>query len=232
MPRGRGRGSACRVGKSSVRGNLATRENMATVPIPTINPQQGGTSSSGGPDHINQVQTLGPSSTPHIQTSGHDTPTINLEPSPNTPNQSNTIGEGTSSQSNIIGKTECSSTHRPQMLLTISPTGLLKRVEIQHQVSCICTSILMVMMENLLLLKNPELYMRYYSNKHKLNLTLISVKHIIKPPEEKRKEEYMVLDRKQNATMGQIFMALLDLMLHRQQHLQILNQHRQGIWMS
>ncbi|OIT36840.1 hypothetical protein A4A49_64511, partial [Nicotiana attenuata] len=88
------------------------------------------------------------------------------------------------------------------------------------------------MMENLLLLRNPESYMknirRYYNNKCKLNLILISVKHIIKPREEKRKEEYMVLDRKQNATTGQIFMALLDLMLHRQQHLQILNQHRQG----
>ncbi|XP_016470136.2 uncharacterized protein LOC107792440 isoform X1 [Nicotiana tabacum] len=98
---------------------------MPTIPIPTINPQQGGTSSSGGPDHINQVQTLGPSSTPPIQTSGHgSTPTINLEPSPNTPNQSNTIGEGTSSQSNIIGEIECSSTRRPRPLLTISPTGL------------------------------------------------------------------------------------------------------------
>ncbi|XP_070008858.1 uncharacterized protein [Nicotiana sylvestris] len=73
---------------------------------------------------------------------------------------------------------------------------------------------------------------RYYNNKHKLNLILIIVKHIIKPREEKRKEEYMVLDLKQNATTGQILMALLDLMLHRQQHLHMLNQHRQGIWMS
>ncbi|OIT06535.1 hypothetical protein A4A49_51032 [Nicotiana attenuata] len=125
MPRGRGRGSAGRVGKSSVRGNFPTRENMPNVPIPTISPQQGGTSSSGRPDHINQVQTLGPSSTPPIQTSGHgSTPTINLEPSPNTPKQRNTIGEGTSSQSNIIGETECRSTRRPRTLLTISPTGL------------------------------------------------------------------------------------------------------------
>nr|XP_018625893.2 uncharacterized protein LOC104095012 [Nicotiana tomentosiformis] len=105
------RGSTCRVGKSSVRSNFTTRENMPTVPIPTISPQQGGTSSLGVPNHINQVQTLGPSCTPPNQTSGHgSTPTINLEPSPNTPNQSNTIGKGTSSQSNIIGETECSST--------------------------------------------------------------------------------------------------------------------------
>nr|XP_016478538.1 PREDICTED: uncharacterized protein LOC107799910 [Nicotiana tabacum] len=62
---------------------------------------------------------------PPIQTSGHgSTLTINLEPSPNTPNQSNTIGEGTSSQSNIIGETECSNTRRPRTLITISPTGL------------------------------------------------------------------------------------------------------------
>ncbi|XP_075104357.1 uncharacterized protein LOC107788783 [Nicotiana tabacum] len=95
MPRGRGQGSAGRVGKSSVGANFSPRENMPTVQIPTITPQQGGTSSSGGPDHINQVQTLGPSSTRPIQTSGHgSTTTINLEPSPNTPNQSNTIGDG------------------------------------------------------------------------------------------------------------------------------------------
>nr|XP_018629240.1 uncharacterized protein LOC104104963 [Nicotiana tomentosiformis] len=70
----------------------------------------------------------------------------------------------------------------------------------------------MVIMENLLLLRNPEAYMknirRYYNNKHKLNLILISIKHIIKLEEEKRKEEYMVLYLKQNATTGQIFMAL------------------------
>jgi len=126
MPRGRGRGSTCRVGKSSVRGNFATRKNMSTVPIPTITPQQGGMSFLGVPDHINQVQTLGPTCTPPNQTSGHgSTPTINLEPSPNTPNQSNTIGEGTSSQSNIIGETECSNTRKPRTLLTISPTGLV-----------------------------------------------------------------------------------------------------------
>nr|XP_009781560.1 PREDICTED: uncharacterized protein LOC104230437 [Nicotiana sylvestris] len=118
------------------------------------------------------------------------------------------------------------------VLGSIARDLLLKRVEIQHQVSCICTSIHMVMMEKLLLLRNLESYMRYYNNKYKLNLILISVKYIIKPHEEKRKEEYMVLDIKQNATMGEIFMVLLDLMLHRQQNLQILNQHRQGIWMS
>nr|XP_009758641.1 PREDICTED: uncharacterized protein LOC104211301 isoform X3 [Nicotiana sylvestris] len=34
-----------------------------------------------------------------------------------------------------------------------------------------------------------------------------------------RKEEYMVLDLKKNTTMGRIFMTLLDLMQHPQQHL-------------
>nr|XP_018623968.1 uncharacterized protein LOC104089104 isoform X2 [Nicotiana tomentosiformis] len=87
---------------------------------------------------------------------------------------------------------------------------LLKRAEIQHQVSCICTSIHMVMMENLLLLRNPESYMRYYNNKYRLNLILISVKHIIKPREEKRKEEYMVLDLKQNATTGHIVLVIVE----------------------
>nr|XP_018626839.1 uncharacterized protein LOC104097863 isoform X1 [Nicotiana tomentosiformis] len=91
---------------------------------------------------------------------------------------------------------------------------LLKRVEIQHQVSCICTSIHMAMMENLLLLRNPESYMknitRYYNNKHKLNLILISVKHIIKTREEKRKEEYMILDLKQNATTGHIVPVIVE----------------------
>jgi len=66
MARGRGRGSAGRVSKSSVRGNGATRENMPTVPIRTNNHQQGDTNSSGRPDHINQVQTSGHGSTPHI----------------------------------------------------------------------------------------------------------------------------------------------------------------------
>ncbi|OIT06471.1 hypothetical protein A4A49_07269 [Nicotiana attenuata] len=88
------------------------------------------------------------------------------------------------------------------------------------------------MMENLLLLRDPESYMknirRYYNNKHRLNLILNSVKHIIKPREEKRKEEYMVLDLKQNATTGRIFMTLLDLMLHHQQHLQMLNHRESG----
>ncbi|OIS95911.1 hypothetical protein A4A49_63225 [Nicotiana attenuata] len=87
----------------------------------------------------------------------------------------------------------------------------------------------MVMMENLLLVRNPESYMKnikkYYSNKYSVNLILISVKHITKLQEEKRKKEYMILDLKQNATTCRIFATLLDLMQHPQQHLQLLNQH-------
>ncbi|OIS98422.1 hypothetical protein A4A49_60976 [Nicotiana attenuata] len=71
MTRGRGRGSAGRINKSSARGNSATHRNIPTIPIPTISHQQGGTSSSSRPSHINQVQILGPSSTPPIQTSGN-----------------------------------------------------------------------------------------------------------------------------------------------------------------
>ena len=68
MARGRGRGSGGRVGKSSLRCDSTGRANMPTIPIPTtVSPQQGGTSSIGGPDPINQVQTL---RTPPVQASG------------------------------------------------------------------------------------------------------------------------------------------------------------------
>nr|XP_016513205.1 PREDICTED: uncharacterized protein LOC107830222 isoform X6 [Nicotiana tabacum] len=256
MTRGRGRGSAGRISKSSARGNSATHRNIPTIPIPTVTHQQGGTSSSSRPNHINQVQTSGPSSTPPIQTSGNSsTPPVYVEPSPMTPNQSNTvdegishnnaIGEGISTQSNAIGEGECNSSLAQQTLVFLSSTGLepsrlcseykyenfknelhpnginwkgvpkelkefyfgefkkafywdslidrevkhlwgskaarrlLKRVEIQHQVSYTCTSIHMVMMKNLLLVSDPDLYMKniskYYSNKHKHNLILINL---------------------------------------------------------
>ncbi|XP_060188058.1 uncharacterized protein LOC132617140 isoform X3 [Lycium barbarum] len=67
MDRGRGRGSGGRVGKSSLRCDSIGRANMPTIPIPTtVSPQQGGTSFIGGPDPINQVQTL---RTPPVQAS-------------------------------------------------------------------------------------------------------------------------------------------------------------------
>nr|XP_009775203.1 PREDICTED: uncharacterized protein LOC104225133 [Nicotiana sylvestris] len=179
---------------------------MPSAPIPIISPQQGGTSSLVGQNHINQVQTLAPSSTTPVQTSGHSsTPTIHSESSPNTPDQSNPIGEGISTQSNTIGEGECTSSCGQRTLVTLAPTGLLKRVETQHQVSYICTSIHMGMMENLFLMRKLESCMKgirkYYRNKHKLNLILINGKRITKPREGKRREEYMVLDLKQNVTM-------------------------------
>ncbi|KAH0743114.1 hypothetical protein KY290_031107 [Solanum tuberosum] len=59
---------------------------MPTVPFSITNSQQGGINSSVGPDHINQFQTLAPTSSPHVQTSAHgETPTSS---------QNNTIGEG------------------------------------------------------------------------------------------------------------------------------------------
>ncbi|OIT29391.1 hypothetical protein A4A49_58805, partial [Nicotiana attenuata] len=111
-------------GKSSVkgRGNSAIRANMPSFPISIISPQQGGTSSLVGQNHINQVQTLAPSSTTPVQTSGHgSTPTIHSESSPNTPDQSNPIGEGIC---NTIGEGECTSSRGQQTLVTLAPTGL------------------------------------------------------------------------------------------------------------
>ncbi|OIT27043.1 hypothetical protein A4A49_61044, partial [Nicotiana attenuata] len=127
MTRGRGRDSIARGGKSLVRGrgNSAIRANMPSIPIPIISPQQGGTSSLAGQNHINQVKTLAPSSTTPVQTSGHgSTPTIHSESSPNTPDQSNPIGEGISTQSNTIGEGDCTSSRGKRTLVTLAPTGL------------------------------------------------------------------------------------------------------------
>ncbi|XP_060190131.1 uncharacterized protein LOC132619190 [Lycium barbarum] len=111
---------------------------------------------------------------------------------------------------------------------------LLKRVEIQHQVRYICTSIHMIMMENLLLMSVPELSMKdikkYYGKNHSLRLILINVKHITKLLGEQGREEYMVLDLKHKVIMGRILASILDLMLRHQHHLQRLNKHRQKIW--
>ncbi|KAH0748817.1 hypothetical protein KY290_028049 [Solanum tuberosum] len=126
MARGRGRGSAGRVGKSSGRGNSAIPPKMPTVPIPTtISPQQGGTSSNiGGLDRTNQVQILGPSSTPPVQMPNHNNiPTI-VESSPITPNESNQIGEGASTQSSTIGEGESNNRGQRRTIVTLTPTGL------------------------------------------------------------------------------------------------------------
>ncbi|XP_060189279.1 uncharacterized protein LOC132618233 [Lycium barbarum] len=116
MARGKGRGSEGRVGKSSLRGDSARHANIPTIPITTtVSPQQGGTSSIGGPDPINHVQTLG---TPPVQASNHGSnPTI-PELFPITPDLSSPIDEGTSSQSNTISEEE-SSSHRRQRTLTL-----------------------------------------------------------------------------------------------------------------
>jgi len=127
MARGRGRGSAGRVGKSSGRGNSAIPPKMPTVPIPTtVSPQQGGTSSNiGGLDRTNQVQILGPSSTPPVQMPNHNNiPTI-VESSPITPNESNQIGEGASTQSSTIGEGESNNRGQRRTIVTLTPTGLV-----------------------------------------------------------------------------------------------------------
>ncbi|OIT36807.1 hypothetical protein A4A49_60396, partial [Nicotiana attenuata] len=125
----RGRDSIARGGKSSVRvrGDYAIRANMPSnlVLIPIISPQQGGTSSLGGRDHINQVQTLAPSSTTLVQTSGHgSTPTMHFESFPNTPDKSNPIGKGISTQRNTIGEGECTNSRGQRTLVTLSLTRL------------------------------------------------------------------------------------------------------------
>lgn len=144
MTRGKGRSSTARTGKSLGRSNFANRENMPTVPIVTVSPQQAGTSSTGVQSNIKQVQSSGLNSMPlvvpiqlsglnssppvvPIQPSGHDsTSPIHLEPSPITSNQRNSIDGGTFSQSNAIGdQVECNSTNIQRMLVTISPTGLV-----------------------------------------------------------------------------------------------------------
>lgn len=56
---GRGRGNTSRARKTSITGGGSTSQvSMPTVSIPISSSQQGGKSSSGGPDHINPLQTL------------------------------------------------------------------------------------------------------------------------------------------------------------------------------
>ncbi|KAH0643838.1 hypothetical protein KY290_034093 [Solanum tuberosum] len=120
------RGSAGRVGKSSGRGNSAIPPKMPIVPIPTtVSPQQGGTSSNiCGLDRTNQVQILGPSSTPPVQMPNHNNiPTI-VESSPITPNESNQIGEGASTQSSTIGEGESNNRGQRRTIVTLTATGL------------------------------------------------------------------------------------------------------------
>lgn len=87
MTRGRSWGRAGHASKISIRGRDSTsRVNMPTISISKINSQLG-----GGPDHINQIQTLAPTSLPPVQTSSHDSnPSVHSEPAPTIPNQSNT----------------------------------------------------------------------------------------------------------------------------------------------
>ncbi|XP_060182963.1 uncharacterized protein LOC132612904 [Lycium barbarum] len=117
MTRGKGRSSEGRVRKSSLRGDSARLANMPSIPIPTtISAQQGGTSSIGGPDPINHVQTL----------------------DKGTSNQSNTISEEESSsrrrqQTPIIAtltpaglepSKECSNTISASFKNQIDPNGI------------------------------------------------------------------------------------------------------------
>nr|XP_009762528.1 PREDICTED: uncharacterized protein LOC104214534 [Nicotiana sylvestris] len=102
----------------------------------------------------------------------------------------------------------------------LSPLGsiardlLLKRVETQHQVSYICTSIHMGMMENLFLMRKLGSCMKgirkYYMNKYKFNLILINVKHITKTREGKRREEYMVLINVKHITVHGVHLSVSD----------------------
>ncbi|XP_060200370.1 uncharacterized protein LOC132628619 [Lycium barbarum] len=108
---------------------------MPTIRIPTtVSPQQGGTSSIGGPDPINHVQTLG---TPSVQASDHGSnPTI-PELSPITPDLSSPIDEGTSNQSNTISEEESSSRRRQWTLtlVTLTPAGLELSKECSNTIS-------------------------------------------------------------------------------------------------
>ncbi|XP_060216145.1 uncharacterized protein LOC132643665 isoform X3 [Lycium barbarum] len=166
MARGRARGSGGRVGKSSLRCDSTGRPNMPTIPIPTtVSPQQGGTSFIGGPDPINQVQTLhiargkgrgspqqggtssigGPDSINHVQTLGTppvqasdhgSNPTI-PELSPITPDLSDPVDEGTSNQSNTVSEEESSSRRRQRTLtlVTLTPAGLEPSKECSNTIS-------------------------------------------------------------------------------------------------
>ncbi|XP_060194947.1 uncharacterized protein LOC132624140 [Lycium barbarum] len=135
IARGKGRGSEGRVGKSSLRGDSARHANMPTIPIPTtVSPQQGGTSSIGGPDPINHVQTLG---TPPVQASDHGSnPTI-PELSPITPDLSSPVDEGTSNHSNTVSEEESSSRRRQRTLtlVTLTPAGLEPSKECSNTIS-------------------------------------------------------------------------------------------------
>ncbi|XP_060177807.1 uncharacterized protein LOC132607741 [Lycium barbarum] len=95
---------------------------MPTIPIPTtVSPQQGGTSSIGGP----------------VQASDHGSnPTI-PELSPIAPDLSSPIDEGTSNQSNIISEEESSSRRRQQTLtlVTLTPAGLEPSKECSNTIS-------------------------------------------------------------------------------------------------
>ncbi|XP_049390102.1 uncharacterized protein LOC125854555 [Solanum stenotomum] len=109
---------------------------MPTVHIPITSSQQGGISSSSGPNNIIQVQTLVPTISPPVQTSNQcSTPSVHLEPALVIPNRSNAIGEGasidqrnvtgdsTSSQNNTIGEGESNSNPEQQTLVFLSVAG-------------------------------------------------------------------------------------------------------------
>ncbi|XP_049362049.1 uncharacterized protein LOC125826753 [Solanum verrucosum] len=137
MTRGRGRGNTSRASKMPIGGRGSTsRVNMPTVPIPITSSQQGGISSSSGPNNIIQVQTLVPTISPPVQTSDQcSTPSVHLEPAPVIPNRSNAIGNGastdqrnvtgdsTSSQNNTIGEGESNSNPEQRTLVFLSAAG-------------------------------------------------------------------------------------------------------------
>ncbi|XP_060182699.1 uncharacterized protein LOC132612617 [Lycium barbarum] len=108
---------------------------MPTIPIPTtVSPQQGGTSSIGGPDPINHVQTLG---TPPVQASDHGSNPAIPELSPITPDLSSPIDKGTSNQRNTISEEESSSRRRQRTLtlVTLTPAGLEPSKECSNTIS-------------------------------------------------------------------------------------------------
>ncbi|KAH0769727.1 hypothetical protein KY290_013708 [Solanum tuberosum] len=127
MTRGRGRGNTSRASKMSIGGRGSTsRVNMPTVPIPITSSQQGGISSSSGPNNIIQVQTLVPTISPPVQTSDQcSTPSVHLEPAPVIPNRSNAIGEGSSTdQRNVTCEGESNSNPEQRTLIFLSAAGL------------------------------------------------------------------------------------------------------------
>ncbi|XP_047264727.1 uncharacterized protein LOC107864799 [Capsicum annuum] len=66
--------------------------------------------------------------------------------------------------------------------------------------------------------KRLERFEEICEKKHYQNLLLIKLKHITKLPEEKRSEEYLVLDLKPKATTGKLFVFLVE-RLHLQLHM-------------